>query len=287
MKSLFSIPINGFAMLIMSIYLNMGHAASLPPSVSTQVAQYEAPVKVNKIQQGQSTHYFASDDFITGINRQFEIKFKNKTSLLSTLDIMRTDFSNTAKLTEVFRQIEQSPLLTRVEKINWLKTRINELPAPFIWLLAKFTAYTDLDEAFKWRILSSIRMKIDAGICQDYSSAFNGTLLIDAAFRDGLVNQMAKRIKDPKRVSNDEFNRLYQEKQLKAIPKAIDFHKRHPYPFHPPYWLAHHAPGHITKCLQGKLQSYDEKFIPKGQYGDLEEKVLESFQHAYQAAFAH
>ena len=251
-------------------------------SVAT-IHAYEHQPHIIKKKTGRVINVRASDDFISGISHHYEMEFKNKKELLSTLEQMLSDKENTAKQAEIFRQIEQTDMLTREEKIAWLKRKINRLPAPFVMLLAKFVSLTDLDEAFKWKVLSQLRMKIDAIKCKD-QSAYEGINIIELYYLDSFFDTMVayyEKQGDRSKLTNQYLNQEFNKRSLQAINSALQYHRTHAYQLDYPYWLNNHGMSHIKMLMNNRHHaSKSELFITGLDSKRKEAQLIASFQQA-------
>ncbi|HSW71654.1 MAG TPA: hypothetical protein VLH77_06755 [Gammaproteobacteria bacterium] len=242
------------------------------------IKEYANKPFVFKTMQGKVTNFNSSDDFISGISSAPEMRFSNKSSLLAALDALHSDRNNTQKQTELFRQIEQTTLLSRAEKVTWLKPRIDRLPAPFAMLLATLVAPDNLDEAFQWKVLSQLRMKIDARKCQDNSVA-QGIKLIEYYYLDNLFELMTKHYvkKQPaSKLNNTYLNAEFNRRNFSAIPAVLQYHKTHPYKIEQPYWLANHGMNHILALMQGNI-NHKGQLVSKKRAKEGEAELLKIF----------
>ena len=249
-------------------------------SVSS-IHAYEQPPQIIKSRKGRVTDLRVSDDFISGISHYPEMKFKDKRELLSTLELMLSDKENTAKQVEMFRQIEQSELLTSEEKVIWLKPRINKLPAPFTMLLAKFVAPTNLDEAFKWKVLSQLRMKIDATKCKD-QSVYEGINLIELYYLDSFFDIMVAyygKHGDVSKLTNEYINDEFNRRNLQAIKAALQYHSAHAYQLQYPYWLNNHGMNHLKMVMKNHQNpAKKDVFITALDSRNKEKQLIAMFQ---------
>jgi hypothetical protein len=245
------------------------------------VKEYDNKPHVFKTTKGNVKNFGCSDDFVSGITYAKEMHFSTKSNLLKALDDLSSDLNNTQKQTELFRQIEQTTLLSRTEKVKWLKLHINRLPAPFAMLLATLVAPDNLDEAFQWKVLSQLRMKIDVRKCQD-KSVEQGVQLIEYYYLDNFFELMTKHYSKKEhasKLSNTYLNQEFNRRNLAAISAALQYHKTHTYQIEYPYWLANHHMKHILAIMKGDF-SHGGQFVSKKQAKKGEAELLKLFSAA-------
>ena len=95
-------------------------------------------------------------------------------------------------------------------------------------LLAKLVAVDNLEEAFKWKVLSQLRMKIDALKCKD-QSVTEGINIIEHYFLDTLFDLMVnyyEKNTQPDNLTNKYINQEFNRRNLNAIIPALKISQR-------------------------------------------------------------
>jgi hypothetical protein len=157
------------------------------------------------------------------------------------LSIEQQTFSNLDSVAFI-RSYEQPPKI--IKKINGRVTNLR-VSDDFI---------SGISHHFE---LSQLRMKIDAIKCKD-QSVYNGIGLIESYFLDGffeiMVNYYQKHGSASKLTNqylNDEFN----QRNLKAIKSALEYHSTHAYQLEYPYWLSNHGMNHFNMVMNNRQNS--------------------------------
>ncbi len=249
----------------------------------TSLSDYEKKPNIIQEKRGNVINVRANNDFVSGISYHYEMDIQTKPELYKTLEKLIADPSNTAKLAEAFRQVEQNKLLKRQDKIKWIKERVNDLPAPFTLLLASLVAEDDIQQALFWRILASMRMGIDVTKCKD-GSATQARLLVEAYYMDDIFDTMVSQIdkKSKNRLNGEQLMEMWNKLQQSVIPVAIAYHQKNPYTVEYPYWAAHHGLAYLTALkVDGKEMDDTKMFHPKKDHAFIEKQVVSSFSNLY------
>ena len=149
-------------------------------------------------------------------------------------------------------------------------------------LLAKLVAVDNLEEAFKWKVLSQLRMKIDALKCKD-QSVTEGINIIEHYFLDTLFDLMVnyyEKNTQPDNLTNKYINQEFNRRNRNAIIPALKYHSEHEYQVDYPYWLANHGMNHITALMKNNNLSKKELFVLSSDWKKEEEQLIQAFQKA-------
>ncbi len=225
-------------------------------------------------------------DFIVGIFRPMQRSYHAKAALIEDLEFLIQDEKNVGNLTEAYRQIEQSPMLSLNEKISWIERNQERLPAPFLILLSNYLAASNIDEAAKWYVVGSLRMELDARKCTEKDFTRGGNEII----MEKLIENLTANLK-----GNDSEDKMqkFSSSIKNQFESAVKFHQANPYKIAHPFWLSNHAfqaakrtDFHVEVVTEkpefvvNTIEEYSS-FKPQNSWQTIEENVIDQLRKEF------
>lgn len=223
-----------------------------------------------KSNNGLSTNYKISKDFTSNMqNPSKYLNLQDKTEILAKLDDLIKNHE-IIKFIEAFQLIDQTTILTKKEKINWITKNVSNVPTPFFLLNSFYVSFYDKKRASEWYTFYKVRSSIDINRCKDQTSV-SGLNILEGYLIPKIMQNVFSNCAS---LSDEEFKKAIVLWVKTGYKNVLHMHKKHPTNIVYPYWIANHGSAKWKILLSPSSNQKLVLFKPKNTWKQIEEKII-------------
>ncbi len=167
-------------------------------------------------------------------------------------------------LVSIIRQV-YTLIYSDFVNIDEIENSIDDLPPPYLLLLANKYCSVDFEKAIDYTMLASFRMRYDANRCVDKTAMNSISMVLSTLSMKKCAEKMEFTKEETMNHSKKSISRLLSSNMLKAGNAS-------------PWWICSGGMNVIQAALKQETISQSDWLVPSSQWGKIRDELVNQFK---------